>query len=276
MTEPGLSAPPEDAVRRIEHDGLPPYYTFPLLEATERIVCAFTTRLGGVSEAPFNTLNLGLTTKDAAANVRENRERMRRAVGFPWLDWIRLEHGNRVHLVDGFPGDPTETPLGDALITSCPRLPLTIYYADCVPIVFLDADRPAIGVAHAGWRGTVDDVAAATVVAMQTHFGTDARRLLCGLGSSIGPCCFEVDDDVASVVRSRFPLWQDSVVGVRNNQKSSIDLWSLNKLQLERAGVPRQNIAISRLCTACRPDLFFSYRRDRKATGRLAMLVALR
>jgi YfiH family protein len=274
-----LQAAEPSATRLVESDGLPPWFTFPLLDETGKGVCAFSTRLGGVSPAPFDSLNLGTTTRDDPAHVRRNREAWGRAVGHPILEWVNLEHGNVVHAVEAFHASYAgsgELPVGDAIVTDRPALPLTIYTADCVPIAFLDPDRPAIGLAHAGWRGTVKDVAGATVRAMGERFGSDPARLLCGLGASIGPCCFEVHDDVAGPVCARFPSWQESVVSLINTQKYSIDLWELNRLQLERAGVLRRHIAMSRLCTACRGDLFFSYRRDRRETGRLAMLLALR
>lgn len=271
--------PPSDA-RLVEAEGQAPYFAFPLLEATGRVTCGFSTRRGGVSPAPFDSLNLGTTTRDDVENVRVNRARFGEALGgFEVLEYIRLVHGNAVHAVGqgsgAFDCGPEMAP-ADAVITDQPGLPLVIYTADCVPIVLFDPQRPALGLAHAGWRGTVDDVAGATVAAMQARYGTDPAQLLCGLGASIGPCCFEVHDDVAGPVRDRFPDWQDLVASLITNDKYSIDLWQLNVLQLQRAGVPRRNIAVSRLCTACRADLFFSYRRDRRETGRLAMLAALR
>lgn len=274
----GLSEPA--AVQWNETPDGCPFYSFPLLDRSGLVSCGFSTRLGGVSPAPFDSLNLGTTTKDDPENVRANRARFGEALGgMPVLEWINLVHGRAVHeastLEATFRCTP-QTPEADAVITDRRELPLVIYTADCVPIVFVDPRTPAVGLAHAGWRGTVADIAGATVTAMKTRYGTDPAHLLCGLGASIGPCCFEVHDDVAGPVRAGYPQWQDSVVSLINAQKHSIDLWQLNALQLERVGVPRRNIAISRLCTACRADLFFSYRRDRRETGRLSMLVALR
>lgn len=273
-----MPAEASSSVRLIGREGQPPYFTFPLIDATGLVFCGFSTRRGGVSAPPFNSLNVGTTTGDEPTSVFDNRSRLERAFGYPVQEWISLAHGNEVHEVSSFHARYAPSPLlpeGDALISCHRDLPLTIYYADCVPIVLLDPQRPAIGLVHAGWRGTVANVVCRTVETMRERFGTDPSRLLCGLGASIGPCCFEVDNDVAAAVRSQFPSWQDSVVAVKNQAKSTIDLWQLNTFQLEQAGVPRQNIAISRLCTACREDLFFSYRRDRRQTGRLAMLVAL-
>lgn len=279
MSLSNFSPLPPD-VRWVEAPDAVPYYSFPHIDATGIVICGFSTRLGGVSPPPFDGLNLGTTTKDDIENVRVNRDRFGTALGgFEVLEWIDLVHGNAVHEAvgrdEGSFRRTERTPRADAVISRVPGLPLVIYTADCVPIVFVDPITPAVGLAHAGWRGTVEDVAGATVTAMQARFGTDPAKLLCGIGASIGPCCFEVHDDVAAPVRARYPQWQDLVAPLNKEQKYRIDLWQLNARQLERVGVPRRNIAISRLCTACRADLFFSYRRDRRETGRLSMFVAL-
>ena len=261
-----------NAVRRVETPGLPPYYVFPHLEP--HVFCGFTTRAGGVSVAPFDTLNLGTTTRDEAACVEENRRRMSAAFGHALGASIRLEHGCRVVRVDA--GESVaDKPCADAVITCARHLPVAIYYADCVPVILVDPRRRALALVHAGWRGTMVEVSVRAVEAMQEAFGTDPADLLGGIGSSIGPCCFEVGPDVKDVVCARFPQWQESLVSVDKDLNTRVDLWNLNLLQLEHAGVPRRNIAISRLCTACRDDLFFSYRRDRGQTGRLAMLAVL-
>lgn len=261
--------------------GLVPYFTFPSIDAAEVVFHAFSTRLGGVSEAPYDSLNLGATTRDDAGDVTENRRLMQSTLGHPLREWIRLEHGNRVRVltaadVAAAAASPESLPVADAVITDLIGVPLTIYYADCVPLLLVDPRRPAVGLVHAGWRGTLVEVAEHAVRAMGEHFGTAPQQLLAGIASSIGPCCLEVDDDVTAQVAARFPLWQESVIRPLNKGgKSTIDLWELNCLQLERAGVPRRNVAMSRLCTACRKDLFYSFRRDRRDTGRLAMLASL-
>lgn len=290
MSQPEL-LPFSDDVRWVEAPGAVPYFSFPQIDATRLVTCGFSTRLGGVSLPPFDCLNLGSTTKDDDAHVRVNRARFGTALGgYEVLEWIDLVHGNAVHEAvardEGTFRRTAQTPRADAVISRVPGLPLVMYTADCVPIVLVDPATPAVGLAHAGWRGTVEDVAGATVAAMHARYGTDPGRLLTGIGASIGPCCFEVHADVADPVRARYPQWQDLVVPLNKVSSSSdalldsrekyrVDLWQLNARQLERVGVPRRNIAISRLCTACRADLFFSYRRDRRETGRLSMFVAL-
>lgn len=274
----------EEAVL-VREPGRAAWFRFPALDALNVAFCGFSTRIGGVSRKPYDTLNLGSTTGDDPSSVAENRRRMAEAVGYPLQEYIRLEHGNGVHHVE-IEGHHTQfgreismvSPdlvVADAVVTRQRQLPITIYYADCVPVVVVDPVRHAVGLAHAGWRGTVLDVAGATVRAMQLHFGSDAADLHAGIGSSIGPCCFDVGPEVTDAVRERFPQWQESLIQSSNRGTTTLDLWELNCLQMMGAGVPRRNIAMSRLCTACREDLFFSYRRDRRDTGRLAMLVCL-
>lgn len=283
---PAPDARAEDAAVLVERDGHPPWFRFPYLDALEIAFCGFSTRRGGVSPAPYDSLNLGSTTRDDPANVAENRLRQALAFGYPLQEHIRLEHGCRVHLVEKCGDRSLDSemsdlsphsglPVADAVITRERGVPITIYYADCVPVVVMDPVRRAVGVAHAGWRGTVVEVARATVEAMGEQFGSRPSDLHAGIGSSIGPCCMEVGPEVVEAVGARFPQWQESVIRGTNRGTSTLDLWELNGLQLMGAGVPRNHIASSRLCTACRTDLFFSYRRDRRDTGRLAMLVCL-
>jgi hypothetical protein len=254
------------------HEAEVPWFSFPSLDETGVVRHAFSTRRGGVSPAPFDGLNLGLTTKDDETNVRQNRRRFETATGLSLVDSVGLAHGNQVHYATG--AVPTEgLPLADAVVTDVPGVPLTLYYADCCPVFILDPSRRCVGLVHAGWRGTVADVSGATVRSMVEWFGAVPTSCLAGVGSSIGPCCFEVDWDVAGEVLARYPQWEDLVRKLSN--KWTVDLWELNARLLERSGIPRHRIAVSRLCTACRPDLFFSFRRDRRNTGRLASTCVL-
>ena len=256
----------------------PLLYRFRLLDACSRVVHACTTRCGGVSPQPWGTLNVGSTTHDEATHVRENRRRVEAACGLRLAEWVHLEHGAEVREVTSW-SDCADTvpglPRADAVITRVRGLPLTIFTADCVPVVLVDPVTPALGVVHAGWRGTVAEVTARTVTAMERAFGTRPADLLVAVGASIGPCCMEVGDDVRTAVASRFPLWQETVVQSQKGGKTTIDLWELNVLQLEARGVPREQVAVSRLCTSCRADLFYSWRRDHGETGRLAMVASL-
>ncbi|MHB2021241.1 MAG: peptidoglycan editing factor PgeF [Candidatus Xenobia bacterium] len=267
-------------------DAAVPFFAFDALAATGRLRHGFSTRLGGVSPAPYDSLNLGVTTKDAADNVRENRRCFVTETGLPLVDGVSLEHGIAVHYEMGagersrprqvHPRSPTpdpRPPIADAIITDRPGVPITLYYADCCPVFVLDPAHHAVGLAHAGWRGTADNVAGSMLAAMQERFGTRPADCLAGIASSIGPCCFEVDWDVAGRMLQVFPQWEDLVSKTSN--KWLVDLWEINARLLESAGVRPDRISVSRLCTACRPDLFFSFRRDRRMTGRMASTCVL-
>lgn len=230
---------------------------------------AFSTRVGGVSEGPYQGLNIGQTTRDVPQRVHENRLRLAREVGIPPVRTLSMVHGTRVVRVDRHPPAVRE---GDACITDRPGVPMMITTADCVPIFFHDPVRRAVGLAHAGWRGTVAGIAAETVQALAREYGSRAGDVLVGIGPAIGPCCFEVDRDVAEPFLQRFP--GKDLVAERLN-KFTVDLWRANIQVLLEAGVAEERIRISRLCTSCREDLFFSYRRDRTVTGRMAALIAL-
>jgi YfiH family protein len=213
---------------------------------------AFSTRVGGVSDGPFASLNLGLLTEDEPGNVEENRRRLCAAVGAnpERLAMNRQEHAATVRRASaGRRGEP-----GDGLWTDEPDVPMLKVTADCVPIAVADA-RPTLALLHAGWRGLLQGVVAAGVAPMDPG----ARA---AIGPSIGPCCYEVGADVAGAFAARFG---PDVVTER-----SVDLWTAAERALREASV----VEIERLdlCTSCNPDLFFSHRRDRGVTGRQGVI----
>jgi polyphenol oxidase len=263
---------------------------------------AFSTRPGGIS--PLNNekvLNLGFTDWDSRENVQENRRRFQSAAGAATLPLITLKqfHSDVIHLFD-----PTPTALkpglsalaGDASITNRPGLLLAIQTADCVPILLVDPKKRAIAAIHAGWRGTLARIAAKTIGKMQMHFGTNPGDLLAALGPSIGPCCYEVGTEVATQFLSQFPDAPSYFDEFRTGDEPNpiqwlnmappghqpppkgvlLDLRKANRSQLLAAGLRSQNIHIIDLCTACRPDLLFSYRKEGPASGRLITVIALR
>jgi len=231
----------------------------------------FSTRAGGVSAAPFDTLNLGGRWGDAAANVEENRRRMLRAVGAAGPLYVaRQVHGKVVTRVRG--DDEPAAVAGveaDALITDEPGVALGVFVADCIPALFVDARTGAIAAAHAGWRGTIAGVLPAVVRALADEFGARPADLRVALGPAIGPCCFEVG---AEVVRE-FEAALGSAAGVVTPSprgvagKWHVDLKGANRLLLARAGVPPEAIDASPDCTCHDGARFFSFRRDRDRTG---------
>lgn len=253
----------------------------PLTE-TGLVKHGFTSRLGGVSQPPFHTLNLGFTVQDAPEKVVENRRRAARAVGFPLEDLVALQqvHGDRVAVVAaehrgrGALTYETALPGTDAVITNVPGVPLSTYHADCVPVIFLDPVTPAVGLAHAGWKGTALKIAAKTLLEMKKYFGTRVEDCLVAIGPSIGPCCYEVDRPVRDAFGQAF-AHGEAFFRAAGQGKWHLDLWEANASALEEAGVPRDHIFTSRLCTGCQRDLFYSHRKENGLTGRMAALIML-
>lgn len=259
------------------------YFTIPSFTKTDLVAHCFSTRLGGVSKGCYQSLNLGLHVGDDAAAVLENRRRIAQAVG---IDHQRLVAGQQVHgdavavvgekhLGRGSASIDTAIPGVDALITNVPGVPLSSYYADCVPLFFLDPVKKAVGLAHAGWKGTVQSVGAKTIQQMRANFGCYPEDILVGIGPSIGPCCYQVDRRVIDQVAANFVFWR-KVVKDCGDSRGMLNLWEINKRVLIDAGVKAENITVSGVCTMCRQDLLFSYRAAKGITGRMASLIMLR
>ena len=240
------------------------------------------TRLGGLSTPPYATLNLGLKSGDDPDKVLLNRDLFCQAVGVDYARAVTGQqvHGDHIHLVleddagRGTRSHAAAVPASDALITNRRGLPLILFYADCVPVLIFDPVRRAIGLSHAGWKGTVARIAAKTVLAMGEHFGTSPADCFVGIGPSIGPCCYEVDAPVVEALQASFEgTWRDLVVP--SADKWHLDLWHANRDQLEEIGVPRAHIDISGVCTAENTALFYSHRAERGNTGRHGAVICL-
>lgn len=244
--------------------------------------CGFSTRTGGISRPPFDKLNLSFNVGDNPDNVIANRRAFAAAIG---VDANRLVvpdqvHSNTVRRVgeadagSGAIDHNTAIPDTDALITNAPNLPLALHFADCVGVLFLDPTNRAIGVAHAGWRGTVDGIVISTVEAMTREFGADPSQLLVAIAPSIERHCYDVGEDVARPFFQTFPN-DERVLSQSSSTKWHLDLKAANRIMLERAGVDDANVAISEQCTSCNIDEYFSYRRDGQ-TGRMGGWLSLR
>lgn len=238
------------------------------------------TRIGGVSDAPYHSLNLGLRVGDDISKVASNRKKLYEAIGIDPATVVsgQQRHGDNVAII-------TKKDMGkgsmkydgiqntDALITNVHGVSLMVFFADCVPVLFVDPKRKAIGACHAGWRGTVAKIAAKTLMAMQQNFGTEPDDCLVGIGPSIGKCCYEIDDTVISHYKKVFGWWEEVVVPIGN--KWRLDLWKTNHRQLVDMGVDSKNIISSNICTSCNTSLFYSYRAEHGRTGVLAALITL-
>lgn len=244
-------------------------YKFPNLAGVSGIRHGIFARTGGYSQGTYNSLNVAFSVGDSPAAVRKNRQAIGRAMGDTDLVFINQVHGTRIVVLDRSCDGPREkqpaTSQGDAVITDIPGKSLVIQSADCQPILLYDPIRHAVGNIHSGWRGSVRNIIGQTVAAMTATFSTRPRDLLAGIGPSLGPCCAEFIHYRREIPE---PLWS------YKTRKHHFDFWAMSREQLMVAGVPKENIITSGLCTRCRTDLFFSYRGE-KTTGRFAAVIAI-
>jgi YfiH family protein len=244
------------------------------------IVHGVSTRLGGVSSPPYASLNLSLAVGDERARVSENRRRWCKAVGVAAerVAQPRLVHGAavvRLRAAAEAPG--IDAPLdvrADGAITDQPGLPLLMTFADCLPVLIADRRAGAIGLAHAGWRGTLAGVVGATVAAMAEAFGSRPHELLVGLGPCIRACCYVVGPDVVAAARAALPDDAAAILVQGEHGNVCLDLPAANRRILERAGVEPAAIVDAGLCTRCHSELFFSHRAAGGPTGRGAAIIA--
>lgn len=236
----------------------------------------FTTRFGGVSEGYISSLNLGIHRGDRPENVRKNYEILGEELGFDIenLVFTRQTHTSIVRVVDGSNRgeglDREVMPECDALVTDTPGLVLAAFTADCTPILLHDPVTGAVGAVHAGWRGTVGDIAGNAVRAMTEHFGARPENIRAAIGPNIGVCCFETHEDVPNAVRAVLGEEAEGFI-VPSGEKFRVDLKGVNAALLRRASV--KHIEISRDCTACQPERFWSHRRVGNDRGSLAAII---
>ncbi len=258
-----------------------PYCTFSLLDEAPIIRHGFSTRLGGVSTGIYQSMNLSFTRGDNPDAVRENFRLFCRAVGVDERDVVlsaQTHHTTIYRVGAGDRGKGVIYPSGwtdvDGLMTDEKHVVLCALFADCVPLFFADPVRGCVAVSHAGWKGTVAGIAAKTVRAMCTAYGSRPSDLLVGIGPSIGPCCFEVDFPVARQF-SELPFSDTTAVRETENGKAMVDLWEINRRFLLSSGVRDDHIAVTDLCTCCHPDIFWSHRATGGKRGNLAALISL-
>lgn len=271
----------KEAFKAVNRNGVV-YLTIPAFEATGMVKLCFTTRIGGVSEGIFDSLNTSIIKADPLENVRKNLDLVCSAIG---IDYTRLVFSDQTHednirvvtAADIGKGltVPSDIVNVDGLMTNVSGVPLITFYADCVPLFFLDTRNRAIAAVHSGWKGTVLKIGAKTIRQMNEAFGTRPEDCLVGIGPSIGPECFEVGPEVVQEFRDNFDYWAEFTEPFTGG-KSKIDLWKANKLMLMEQGVPEENILTSGMCTKCNEDMFFSYRRDNGRTGSLSAIMELK
>lgn len=261
-----------------------PYLSFPMLEKTGMVIQGFSTKLGGVSQGKFATLNFTFTRGDNPDHVMENYRRMAAVLG---VDEKRMvlsyqTHTTNIRLVteeDAGKGIGKERDYKDidGLITNVPGITLVTFFADCVPLYFLDPVHKAIGLSHSGWRGTVSRMGAVTIDKMKEAFGTRAEDLLVCIGPSICGDCYEVGEEVALEFKKAFAKenW-NQILREKDNGKFLLDLWKTNEILLKEAGVKPEHIQTTDICTHCNSDYLFSHRTCGNERGNLAAFLSLK
>lgn len=263
------------------------YMTFDLLK-NAGVKHGFSTRLGGVSQGVYESLNLNFNRGDAPENVLENYRRIAGALdmNFQRMCLSKQTHTTNVIVVDekdAGNGITKERPYDDVdgLITNVKDLPLVTYFADCVPLFFYDPVKQVVALSHSGWRGTVGKIGKVTIEKMTSEFGTNPKDVLCCIGPSICKDCYEVSKDVAEEFVKAFGpehkdgLLRPSTFTPDDPNKYMLDLWSACKLGFLEAGVLEEHIEVTDYCTRCNPDLFFSHRIMGATRGGLAAFISL-
>lgn len=261
-----------------------PFFVFPLLEDTGLVKHGFSTRLGGVSQGYFSTMNLTFTTGDSGDAVLENYRRLGGAMGIRPEDMVlsyqtHTTNIRRVTKEDRGKGITRERDYRDVdgLITDVPGIALVTFYADCVPLYFLDPVRRAIGLSHSGWRGTVERMGAKTIAAMGEAFGSRPEDILACIGPSICKGCYEVSEDVAEQFLNAFPKEAHGCILEKGAApgKYQLDLWSANQWVLLDAGIRMEHLAVTNVCTCCNPEVLFSHRASKGKRGNLGAFLEL-
>ncbi|MFL6253983.1 MAG: peptidoglycan editing factor PgeF [Pyrinomonadaceae bacterium] len=236
---------------------------------------AFSTRVGGVSPFPEGSLNLAGFDQDSAENIRENRRRFLSTLGGEWkLAACWQVHGTDL-LVVRDPGDPRpDDERCDALATNLKGVLLGVKTADCVPVIIGDSHSGACAAVHAGWRGTLSEIIKHALARMREEFDTEPKNVRAALGPAALGCCYEVGAEVVEPFRAKFE-GADSLFKSTTAGHALVDLHEANRRQLVESGVAAESIHALPLCTMCRPDLFFSYRQDRKLYGRTGRLMSV-
>ncbi|KZE65795.1 hypothetical protein AWM68_05290 [Fictibacillus phosphorivorans] len=254
-------------------------------EQNPKIVAGFTTREGGNSSEPFYSMNMGFHVDDNPEIVRKNRKKFAELIGFPIENWVSSKqvHGAKVVKVSmntcghGSLDFETAIPDSDALYTSDEDILLTSLYADCVPLYFYEPNEQLVGLAHAGWKGTVAKIGPEMVKIWVEKENVDVKTIQVAIGPSIGECCYEVDDRVINEVKAALNGTDDCQIYKKNdNGKFQLNLKKLNESLLMHAGVLQENIIISEQCTSCENDIFFSHRKDKGKTGRMMSYIGMK
>jgi len=255
-----------------------PLLTYPLLEKTEFVTHGFTTRMGGVSEGYCSTMNISTTRGDDPKAIEENQRRLARALGVRVEDFTYTHQTHTTNVAVVREEDRGKRFMEtDGMVTDVPGICLVTFYADCVPLYFVDPVHRAIGLSHSGWRGTVKRMGQVTLERMKEAYGTKPEDVFAAIGPSICQDCYEVSGDVIEEFRKNFSefVWSQ-LFYEKENGKYQLNLWRANQIVLTEAGVEAQNIAVTNLCTHCNPEILFSHRSTGVKRGNISELLAIK
>ncbi len=260
------------------------YLTFPLLEETGMVKHLFSTRLGGVSKGIYASMNLSYTRGDEREAVDENYRRIADVLGCQMEDIVCSDQTHTTNLMvagrqDGGKGVTRSRDYHDVdgLLTDEPGIVLATFYADCVPLYFVDTKHRAIALAHSGWRGTVGRMGRCVVEKMKEVYGTDPADVVAAVGPSICQACYEVSEDVAGAFREEFrkPGQEQEILRSKGGGKYQLDLWRANEIVLTEAGILPSSIQVTDLCTCHNSDYLFSHRASQGRRGNLGAFLGL-
>ena len=267
-----------------EMEGAVPYLSFPMFRDTGLVTDGFSTRLGGVSEGCFSSLNLSFDRGDDRAAVAENFRRMGEALGVRCEDMVLSQqtHTTNIRIVTdedrgkGITRERDYTDI-DGLITNVPGICLVTTYADCVPLYFLDPVKKVIALSHSGWRGTVGKIGKKTVELMHDNFGSDPADILAAVGPSVCQDCYEVSADVIDRFKEVFDrsVWDELFYG-KPDGKYQLDLWKANEKIFLEAGIRKEHIAVTNVCTHCNSRILYSHRAMGDKRGNLCAFLTLK
>lgn len=267
----------------MQKEGSVPLLKFHLLAHTGLVEHGFTTRAGGVSEGIFSTLNLSYTRGDKKAFVDENFRRAAVSLHADVRDFVLSDQTHTANIrkvtkKDCGKGIIRERDYRDidGLVTNEPGIVLSAFFADCVPLFFLDPINHAIGLSHSGWSGTVQRIGQKTIHMMQAEYGSRPQDLICAIGPSICQDCYEVSEDVAQRFIEEFPGTDSPVLYPTVPGKYQLDLWAANRRVLIEAGVLKEHLAVTNICTCCNPNKLFSHRASDGKRGNLGAFIKLK
>lgn len=274
----------DSPVFSIKEENGTPVLQFSIFNQTGMVNHGFSTRLGGVSEGIYESMNLGFSRGDDLKNVEENYNRIAKTIGVSTEQMVCSDqtHTTNVKIITKedagkgitTPKDYTDI---DGLITNVPGICLVTYYADCVPLLFVDPVQKVIASSHSGWRGTVGKIGQITIQKMQSDFDCKPENILTAIGPSICQDCYEVSEDVICKFQEAFPqdTWKD-LFYQKENGKYQLNLWKANEWILLNSGILAEHLSMTNLCTCCNSDLLFSHRASHGKRGTLAAFLSLK